>query len=110
MQSGDCLLPQKVFSLDELPLLPLLVGGQELQQDCICTRPAGRSWTPEQDRMKDMNNEQDITKVDMKEEEDVVLLEQIATSEEEHVVWLALIDFILFVSRMTLLQEVITLR
>ena len=48
--------------------------------------------------MKDMNNEQDITKVDMKEEEDVVLLEQIATSEEEHVVWLALIDFILFVS------------
>ena len=46
----------------------------------------------------------------MKEEEDVVLLEQIATSEEEHVVWLALIDFILFVSGMTLLQEVITLR
>ena len=60
--------------------------------------------------MKDMNNEQDITKVDMKEEEDVVLLEQIATSEEEHVVWLALIDVILFVSGMTLLQEVITLR
>ena len=46
----------------------------------------------------------------MKEEEDVVLLEQIATSEEEHVVWSALIDFILFVSYMTLLHEVITLR
>ena len=33
--------------------------------------------------MEDMNNEQDNINVDMKEEEGVVLLEQIATSEEE---------------------------
>ena len=83
MQTGDCLLSllhlasQKVFFLDNLPLLPLLDGGQELQQDCICTRPAGRSWTPEQVKMKEKKKDvQDNVKVHMKEEEEnVVLLE-----------------------------------
>ena len=35
-------------SLD--PLAPLLVDGQEQQQDYVCTRPTRHSWTPEQER------------------------------------------------------------